>query len=263
MKHISCLIILILCLVSTALYAGAWVQPQGEGLSILAVRRYVSHQYWTSGGRLTSNPEYAKNEIDEYVEYGLTSRFSAGFLLSALKSHTSANGTQGGMDDMMLFGRYLFWESGKHVASFQLSLDQLGRARNFNIPPQNSSFNSTETIALGTSGGWGEVSTPFWFADGSLGLVQRYSAGNQLEVDLTAGLKRSESLWLMLQAYNTLDLDHLQSPAESSYNLMTLAPSAIYWFTQAMGLQLGLTQDIYGQNVGKGRSYFMASWIRF
>ncbi len=263
MKNVSRLIILILCLVSTALYAGAWVQPKGEGLSIFTARRYVSNQYWTSGGRLTSNPEYAKNELDEYLEYGLTSRFSAGFFLSALKSHTSANGTQGGMDDMMLFGHYLFWESGNHVASFQLSVDKLGHARNFNIPPQNSSFNSTEAIALGTSGGWGEGYPPLWFADGSLGLVQRYSAGNQLQLDLTAGLKRSESLWLMLQAYNTFDIDHIQSPAGSSYNLATLAPSAIYWFTQVLGLQFGLTQDVYGQNVGKGRSYFMASWIRF
>ena len=228
------------------------------------MRRYISDQYWTSGGRLIPASTYAKNQIDDYVEYGFTDKLTLGFYLSALKSHTSANATQGGINDTMVLGRYLFWSSESSVASIQLSADKLGRAAQFNVPPQNSSFNTSESILVGTSGQFKSKAPRFWFADGSLGFIQRYSAGNQLQINLEAGYKfHDDTMWLMLQNYNTFSLDHINYPQGVGYNIITISPSIVYWMTKPLGLQLGMAQDLYGQNVGKGRTLFLATWLRF
>jgi len=238
-------------------YAGAWVQKKGEGLNITTLRRYISHQYWTPSASLMNSPTYAKNEVDEFVEYGVSNDLTLGAYFSALKSHTSAMGTQGGLNDAMLFGRYLFWQSGNKVASIQLSVDKLGHAASLNVPPQNSALNTQETLLLG-------MGDQFWFAGASLGLIQRYSAGNQIQINLEAGYKFNDNkIWLMLQNYNTISMDYPNNPQGVAYNLVTLSPSLVYWFTKVVGLQLGITQDIYGQNVGKGRGLFLSAWLRF
>ncbi len=245
-------------------YAGAWVMPKGEGLNILTVRRYLSEQYWTPAGRLKSSPTYAKNEIDEYIEYGLTERLTMALYFSAIKSNTSAAGVQGGVNDTKLIGRYLLWSKDSSVLSIQLGANKLGRAASFNIPPQNSSFNSEESILIGTSGELSPKSAQYWFADASFGLVQRYSAGNQLQINLEAGAKfKDERLWVLLQNYNTFSTDHINYPQGSGYNIVTVAPSLLYWPTKKIALQAGIAQDLYGQNVGKGRSYFLATWVAF
>lgn len=245
-------------------YAGAWVMPAGEGLNILTVRRYISDQYWTPAGRLIGSSTYAKNEIDEYMEYGVTKRLTMALYFSALKSHTSAMGTQGGINDSKLLGRYLLWSKDSSVLSIQLGADKLGRAASFNVPPQNSSFNSEESLLIGTSGAFHSQPTRYWFADASFGLVQRYSAGNQLQINLEAGAKfKDETLWLLLQNYNTFSTDHINYPQGVGYNIITVAPSILYWPAKKLGFQAGIAQDIYGQNVGKGRSFFLATWVAF
>lgn len=257
------IIVSLVFFMASSVYAGAWVQKKGEGLNILGVHRYISHQSWTSAGRVISSPTYAKSELDEYMEYGVTEKLTMGAYFSALKSRTAAGGTQGGVNDSMILGRYLLWSKDSNVISVQLSADKLGPASKINIPP-DSSFNSSEYLLLGTSGQIKARSPQFWFADAAFGFVQRYSAGNQFRVDLEAGYKMADDhLWLLLQNYNTLNMGHPNNPQGLGYNLITISPSVIYWPTKIIGLQFGMAQDVYGQNVGKGTAIFFATWFRF
>lgn len=262
--RMALLLIIISSVFCSSVYAGAWVQEKGHGLNILSFRRYISTAYWTSGGRLQSTSAYAKYEIDEYFEYGLTDRLTGGIYLSGLQSHTSAMGTQRGVNDTEILGRYLLWKDDWKVLSVQAFVDKLGRAAQFNVPPQNSKLNTGEAILYGMSGKLGEKTDRYWFFDAALGLVQRYSAGNQLHLDLEAGWKFHENkFWLLLQNYNTLSLDHPSYPQGVGYNLITVAPSVVYWINQVVGFQAGVAQDLYGQNVGKGTGPFLASWLKF
>lgn len=259
----------LLLFISTSLFclsahAGAWTQEKGHGLNIFSARRYISKQFWTSGGRLQSSSTYSKNELDEYFEYGVTDKFTLGFYLSGIQSHTSAQGTQTGINDTVLLGRYQLWKSDWSVLSAQAFVDQLGRARQFNVPAQNSSLNTGEAILFGTSGELHQQTIKPWFISGLLGLVQRYSAGNQIQLNLEGGIKLYDSkLWLILQNYNTWSLDHPSYPQGTGYNLVTVAPSVLYWVNRIVGLQAGVAQDIYGQNIGKGTGPFVATWINF
>lgn len=257
------LLFLLLYFQATLSHAGAWVQNAGEGLNIFSITRYLSDQYWTSAGRLIASPTYAKNEASNYTEYGITNKFTLGFYVSALQSHTSAMGTQSGVNDTEVLGRYLFWSAGSSVASLQLSIDKLSHGARLNVPPQNSPLNTSESILVGTSGAL-RNGQQFWFADAALGFVQRYSAGNQLQLNLEAGYKLNhDRVWLMLQNYNTFSLDQINYPQGVGYNLVTVAPSIVYWMTKVVAVQVGMTQDLFGQNVGKGRGVFVSGWVKF
>src|SRR5579863_7186508 len=91
--------LLLITIYCTSVYAGAWVQEKGHGLDIFTFNRYISTQFWTSGGRLLSSSAYAKYDIENYLEYGLTKNLTVGLYLSGLQSHTSLQGTQRGVND--------------------------------------------------------------------------------------------------------------------------------------------------------------------
>src|SRR3990167_11079196 len=96
---IRMIIIIVAIFYSATTSAGAWVQAKGHGLNILSLQRYISTHSWSSGGRIQGSPTYAKNQIDEYFEYGLTERLTVGLYFSSLQSHTTAIGTLSGAND--------------------------------------------------------------------------------------------------------------------------------------------------------------------
>ncbi|HEX2549127.1 MAG TPA: hypothetical protein VHM20_04805 [Gammaproteobacteria bacterium] len=244
-------------------FAGAWVQEKGQGLDILAVRRYESNQFWDSNGNQQSSPVYKKWEISNYIEYGLGDKFTIGFYASALQSHTNAAGTQTGDYDNMLFGRYLVWTGNSKVLSLQAFVDALGSGVQFNIPASNSHLNTGQSVLFGASG-QNTRKTVSWFFGSLVGIVERYNAGNQAQVNFEGGLKfDSDQFWLLMQSFNTMSLDHIANPTGPHYNLYTLSGSAVYWLTKTLGLQVGMSQDVGGKNVGKGTSPFLATWFKF
>ncbi len=56
--------------------AGAWLQPQGEGLAIAAPDFSESTRYFDSNGRLIPIPAYQKFSLGTYIEYGLSDEFT-------------------------------------------------------------------------------------------------------------------------------------------------------------------------------------------
>ncbi len=244
-------------------YAGAWVQEKGQGLDIFGVRRYESNQFWNSSGDQQSSPVYKKWELSNYVEYGLYDKLTVGFYASGLQSHTNANGTQTGDYDNSLFGRYLMWSGDSKVISFQAFVDALGAGVQFNIPASNSHLNMGQSVLFGASG-QNEKKTISWFIGSLTGIVERFNAGNLAQINFEGGVKfDDDTFWILMQSFNTLSLDHFDKPSGAPYNLYTLSSSVVYWFTKSIGIQVGMSQDVGGKNVGKGTSAFLAPWFKF
>lgn len=258
-------IILVLFCGISQVFSGAWVQNKGQGLDIVTAQYYRSHQYWTPAGNLKESPLYMKDYGSNYFEYGLTEKFTLGLYFSGLESHTAAAGTHGGSNDNLLLGRYQLWKTDYSVISTQFYIDGLGRASRLNIPPQNSKLNTGEAILFGTSGAFGPKNDQYyWFCDASIGLVQRYGPGNQVQVILESGFKfNSEKFWIFVQGFNTISTRNTDYPEKVAYNLFTIAPSVMFWFSKQVGVQIGATQDFYGQNVGRGFGPYLSTWIRF
>ena len=242
----------------TSAHTGAWVRSKGEFLNIATGQYYQSTNYWTTGGHLRSSPIYKKGYGSDYFEYGVTDKFTFGGYFSGLQSNTQANGTQGGGSDNLLLGRFLLWKGESVVVSTQLLIDALGHGAHLNIPPQNGRLNTGEALLIGT-GGSSKNKKINWFFDSSIGVLQRYGPGDQAQVIFEGGLKLfQDRFWIFIQNWNTIGL---ATPQNGSYNLFTIAPSIVYWPTKKIGLQLGLTQDVYGQNVGEGIGPFAALWL--
>lgn len=258
------LICFFLILLSHLAHAGAWVQKPCEGLSITILRRYLSAQFWTSSGHLTGVPQYAKNEADQYIEFGLTKYVTIGGYYSTLRTRTPTNGIRGGSMDHLFLARFLLWNDDYSALSLQFQADKYGRAAAFDIPPQNTGYSTGEFIWYGKGGKLKTKYPTNWFVDGCIGLVQRYGLHGQVSIILEGGLKfNDEKFWIFLQNFNTISLYHPSGPRRSDYNLLTIAPSIIYWVKKPIGLQLGFAQDFYGKNVGKGTCPFVACWIKF
>lgn len=264
-KKISIFLIAKFAFFSNILFAGAWVQKKGDALSISVAQYYRSEQYWTPSGRILDAPLYTKGFGSEYIEYGLTDNLTLGGFLSGLQSRDNNFGTATGMLDHLLLGRYQLYRDDDIVISSQIFADYLGKAAQFNIPPQNTNLNTGEFLSVGTSGTIRnqKAEDVNWFCDASLGLVQRYGPGNQVQLILEAGWKfHSEKFWFFMQSFNTLSTRETSKPTVLAYNLFTIAPSVIIWPTSYLGVQLGATQDIYGQNVGKGTGPFVSIWYK-
>jgi hypothetical protein len=56
--------------------AGAWLQPQGEGLAIATTDFSDSTRYFDSHGKLIPIPDYQKFPLGTYIEYGLSDEFT-------------------------------------------------------------------------------------------------------------------------------------------------------------------------------------------
>ena len=108
---------------------------------------------------------------------------------------TRAMGTKTGDNDNTILARYLLWSKDSQALSFQVFYDRLGKAVQFNVPPNNSRTNTGEAIIYGLSGKAGKNN---WFFDMALGPVQRYSAGNQVLFNIEAGLKMREDKWWLM-----------------------------------------------------------------
>lgn len=260
----SSLIILFLILFCMRAYAGAWVEAKGEGLNIFSFSQYENTEYWNTNQNLASSPKYQKYEISDYLDYGLTNNFTVGFLLSGLQSDIAGTETQTGINDQEIFGHYQFWHDDYSVLSTQIFIDYLGNAANFSSfnDEQSSGLNTGEALLYGTGGVLKEDYG--WFVDGLIGTVQRYKNGDQAELNLEAGLKfDKDKVWLMIQNYNTFSLINLSHPSGNNYNLSKISPSLVYWLNPIISIQVGVMQDFYGVNTGKGRAIFASVWTKF
>lgn len=56
-----------------SIFARAWVQESGKGLSISTLKHYVSTHFFNGNGELSSSPRFAKYEVDQYFEFGVSS----------------------------------------------------------------------------------------------------------------------------------------------------------------------------------------------
>ncbi len=244
--------------------AGAWVQDPGQGLSISVIKHYVSTHFRTSNGTLTSAPRFAKYEVDQYFEFGVNTNLTLGAYFSGISTHPATPPGITGSNDNEILARYQIWRGKNSVISAQTFADFFGKAASANIPPQNTHVNTGEAILYGTGGSFGKKSSVYWFFDTSNGIIQRYGAGDQAQINLEAGIKLfDQKLWVFLQSYNTLSLVNPTQPKGTNYDQFTLVPSLVYWVKKPFALQAGISQDIYARNLGVGTAPFLAAWFTF
>lgn len=254
-------------------FAGAWVRPVGEWQNITTFQNYTSCKYWDASGKLHDGPCYHQQQLNPYIEYGLTPNFTVG-LNPFFRGIEYLSETQSfNLDNSEIFGRYLLWESDWSAFSTQLS---------FNVPFRRSSVandiagvapfalsqrqNYLDARLLYGTGGWANCRTKStWYADFQVSYRGYFDgAADEIHLDLTQGWKSPHNRFeIILKELNTFSMHNQNGPNQPNYDLISIELSSVYWFKlNRAALQLGIQQDVYGKNVGRGTAPFVAVWLK-
>jgi hypothetical protein len=259
---------LLLLAQSSISQAGAWLEPKGQWLFIPAAKFYFSSHYWDQNKNLQPTTNYHLYEFNPYFEYGLTNNFTIG--INPFVRHADKNQDKTGwhLTDIELLTRYLLWKNDWQVFSTQLSFNFTTR-HDFShdltppfLPPTLSDAQDFLKWRL-LYGLGGELGQCNYYLNLEAGIQRNFNgASDQLQGDLTLGWKSpGEKLEILLKSTNSFSLHNKRAIIAPDYSLSTISPSVIWWMTKNVGLQLGVNQDIYGYNVGKGTAPFVALFI--
>lgn len=252
-------------------FAGAWVQEKGSGLSITTVTWYESDHFWDQDHHLHDGSHYRKLEINPLLEYGVTENFTVGINAFIPDIHAAGQGTNFGVGDVELLGRYRLWKNDYSVLSTQL-LVKIPEAYDSNKLPLlgQGQYDLEWRLLYGHGWRWGEHN---WYFNVEGGFRKRFGdPADEVHIDWRVGWKSLGDKWVIdFKQENIIGLRNNSGVTpndpfreqSADYDLYKATLSALYWVKPSVGLQAGITQDVYGRNTGRGTAPFVGLWLRF
>ncbi len=252
-------------------FAGAWVQEKGKGLSITTLTWYESEHFWDQDRNLNDGSRYRKLEINPFLEYGITENLTVGINAFISDITAEGQGTNFGVADVELLGRYRLWKNDTSVISTQLLLKIPEAYDPHKLPLLGQGQYDLEwRLLYGHGWKWAEHN---WYFNAEGGFRKRFGApADELRFDWRVGWKSFGDKWVIdFKQENIFGLRNNSGNTSNDpfrqqstdYDLYKATLSAIYWVTPKVGLQAGITQDFYGRNTGRGTAPFMGLWLRF
>jgi hypothetical protein len=262
-------------------HAGAWLYPAGEGQLILTTTFADAQNAYDAGGRLVRTPSYRKFETRAYLEHGVTdwltfvaeggamsfrgapapsdhinllvAEAKAGLPLTAqpppgVKYEGIGLGAVGARAQLLAYGPYvLSVESGLRAASAEARrfLDMRGATQ---IDARLLVGRSFEL--LGVTG----------FAETQLGLRMRGQNGDEIRMDLAAGIRPWKGWMLMAQSFSAIAPRGGMATFVAAQKFQL---SAVYELTPSISLQIGGVTALSGVNSPAERGVVSAIWWRY
>jgi len=241
-------------------WAGAWTEPQGEGLVIETFSGWTGRGAPWGDGRSVSQNRF---DAQTYGEYGLNDDLTI-FGETAIERYQLGEPTPNtytGLDYSDIGLRRKLWSTGEWVFSGEAAL-LLPGAHDPSAPAQegNTGVAGEARVSAGTNfvvGRWPG------FIDAELAYRLR-TAGppDEWHADLTAGLKPAPGWMLMLQDFATVSMPspNREFPAwrSSIVEASLVIPLAAQW-----SLQLGLFASVLAVKTNTERGAALAVWRRF
>jgi hypothetical protein len=255
-----------LCLIASAVYAGAWTRQAGSGLYIQNASYYFTNKFFDNSGNKKTFSGYGKYELNPYLEYGLSDRLTIGsniFLQRVSQTTNNINNqTNWGIGDSEFFSRLRLWQKNGFIVSAEPMVKLPSLVREAAMPQiGNRNFDAAITL----SGGYGYKAWQLnHFVNIDIGYNHRFgSPHDQVKFSGTAGFSVSENWMVIAQVFNTSRFGTNIAPTftESSaddYNLTKLQISAIYKIDSKLSLQTGIFSNIAGRNSGAGNGVVLA-----
>lgn len=293
MRHIWHFPILFLCLVLLPwrAYSAAWLQQEGHGQFISSFSYYHSDQFFDKSGHTQDNTTFSKPELSRYLEYGfspeitlganarfayaqaddnaLLDQFNSGSFDSTNFSHSEIN--------VDLFFRHKLYEKDGFIATIQplVSLPEFTYNAINGLELQKNRYALELRGLLGYSFQWRKLlhqqntqkgySGQWHFANMEFAYrrVGRYAPNvvDELKIDSTLGLRPSEAWLIMAQNFTTIGAKSTNNLANIGLSKIQL--SAVWQYNDRQSVQLGVFQDIWGKQAGKGQGVLLAIWAGF
>jgi len=275
----------IACITTGPLYASAWVLPKGTGLNILTLRHYQTDIYYDLQGDRTPIPTYKKTELNPYMEYGLTERWTVGMNFSYQSvsqqpdpslglrftlgdtTYTVTSDRQRNIGDFEVFARYLLWQGERTVLSIQPLVKAPSPEYQDRLPLIGTPFWDGE-ISLRLGHGF-QAWEQNHFAEFHAGYRMRgEEPEDQLRFLARIGLRSSQD-WLWMA-----ELNHERRLGTGvrtnglinfiqDYDLTKLQLSTAYDATDSITVQVGGFQHLHAENAGGGGGGLLSLWFKF
>ena len=269
------LVLGLVCLPSLAV-ASAWPQPEGHGLDVLTLSWYQTGSIFTE--RWTRQPlakdgRFFKSEVNNYLEYGLTSRVTlVGNFFYNPTIHfvdQTLNVQSSGFGDQELAVRYHLNPKSPLTAWSVQGLVKLPTYTASRNPPPGNSQTDYEIRVL-NGHGWDVSGRHFyWNIEGAYRYRTEFPA-DELRLDATLGADPFPGWTILAQLYTIKGLRNgelVAVPGNPSVNpnfdLIKGQLSVLFRVTSAFRVQVGGFAPLAGRNTGAGEGMLLAIWWDF
>lgn len=243
-------------------HAGAWLQPQGEGLAIATTEFSDSTRYFDSHGKLIPIPAYQKFSLGTYIEYGVTDELTlvAQPFFDSDKQATSPSPTRlatGGTDIGVRAGLGNF---GGTIVSAQITAHVPFVTR---TPLVNFDEDTVPAgdfrLLIGRSFA---IDGFDCFADFEGGYrVEGDDEPGEWHADATLGARPRRDLLLLVQSFATFASE--ATHVSPRYTWVKLQESAVYDFMPRWSIEGGFFETVAGSQAGRELGPIAALWYRF
>jgi len=245
-------------------HAGAWTQPEGDGVLIVSGGRQTQPISAMASGIAESD----KTSMQIYAEYGLIDGLTLG---AAVFGEIDTTDLISGSASVSAFARKRIWQDDDgYVASVQIGgslpfesviSDVFGESKPDSTPEVTAAF-------LGGTGWWGDWGSAF--VSGGAGYAWRSEgAANEIRSELTLGYEPWRCCLALLGVYGAMPLG-----GRGTGSSLTVSPSLAYrvwpevWRNgvkppdaSPATVQIGLSYDVLGGDEGIGLTF--AVWREF
>jgi protein XagA len=247
-------------------YAGAFLEPAGEGEIITSATFSSSARAFDANGRLIPVSSYQKFELGTYIDYGLTDWLTivASPSIDHIKTAPAPGLTQSttGIGDTAVGARLKIYQTEALIFSVQALLrPPLG----LQTDPATRSLDQSHSVT-GEIRGLAALSTTIWgydaFADFEAGYRWNDTVTpNEWQADLTLGLHATPVFMILVQ--NFAAISDGRTPSNPSYYWDKEQVSGVYAFSPSWSGQIGGFLTVAGRNAGRELGPVAALWYRF
>lgn len=261
--------------------AGAWAFPEGKGQVILTTLLAGARNAYGPDGRLVSTPPYRKIEARAYLEHGLTdwltlvgegsamsfraaptpydpldlliAEAKAGipFYLpppAAMKYQGLGLGAAGARVRLLDTGDYVFSAQASLRAASQDARRFLDMREKMQVDARLLMGRKFEFVGFGG------------FFDAQLGYRSGGQNGNEMRLDLTAGIRPFDSVLIMGQSFSAIAPRGVRT---SSITEQKFQLSVVYEATPSISVQIGAVKALGGVNAPAEQGVISAIWWRY
>lgn len=250
----------------SAAFAGAWLQPKGDGLLITQATYYSTDTYFDANGDAQSQPTYRKYELQPYAEYGVTDWLTIGGSAYA-QSVAQSGGSNRGSADPELFAKLHVWSDEKQTIALQ-PLVKLRSIFSSDNNPRGGSRSTDAELSL-LYGRSMPLLTPRDYVDVRLGYRTRnHGLSDQIRTDAVAGIKLTDSFEIApalrsVMSVKPTDVATYSENGDLDYHVIKAEVSAIYHLDATQWLQAGLFKHVAGMQTGDGYGFTLGYAQRF
>lgn len=261
--------------------AGAWLYPEGKGQVIVTTTFADARKAYDAQGRLIETPPYSKFEARAYVEHGVTDRLT--FVGEASYLDFSGAPSPGDHVNLLInqakaglplspvgppglsYGGFGLGAAGARVKLYDFGPVIVSMEASLRAAPQEARrfLDMRDTVQADARLLFGRPFEIFGFRgffDAQFGYRSRGQNGDEIRVDLTAGVRPLDQLLLMAQSFSAI------APRGGIATLVAAQKfqfSAVYDVTPQISAQIGFVSALGGVNSPVERGVISAVWWRY